>query len=207
MATVAKGEDICLQGDNSDVQLHITAGCPKRAHMMEVRTDLSSFTSMIPDDECFIAPVVDILAPAKTGRSSYVLRIPHCLSEDDDRSQVKVRMFVDNKYPPHNMVDVPLKVKNTDEVLFYEMDSNFIELHTSHFCKVTCTICESELHCLKRATNFIFGKIEASEECGKRQNLVEIRPYFCAIANKEIKDFRVVRYALRIYHYIIVFVV
>ena len=57
---------------------------------MEVRSDLSNFGSIIPDDECFISPIVEVLAPAETNTSSYVLRIPHCLDEDDDRTKVKV---------------------------------------------------------------------------------------------------------------------
>ena len=90
LATVAKGEAINLQGDKSDVRLEISKGCPKRAYLMEVRTDPSSFGSIIPDNECFISPIVEVLAPAETNTSSYTLWIPHCLDEDDDRSKVKV---------------------------------------------------------------------------------------------------------------------
>ena len=43
LATVAKGEATSLQGDKSDVKLEIKEGCPKRAYLMEVRTDLSTF--------------------------------------------------------------------------------------------------------------------------------------------------------------------
>ena len=89
LATVAKGEAISLKGDKSDVKLEIGKGCPKRAYLMEVRTDPSSFASIIPDNECFISPTVKVLAPAKTSTSSYVLMIPHCLDKDDDRTKVK----------------------------------------------------------------------------------------------------------------------
>ena len=65
LATVAKGEATSLQGDKSDVKLEIKEGCPKRAYLMEVRTDLSRFRSFIKKDECFISPIVDVIAPAK----------------------------------------------------------------------------------------------------------------------------------------------
>ncbi len=157
---------------------------------MEVRTDLSSFASIIPDDECFIAPVVDVIAPAKTETSAYILRIPHCLTEGDDRNNVKVRMWYENRHPSHAIVEVPLRDKCTDGVLFFNIDDSFIELHTPHFCKVICTTCETPLHCLTRATSFFFGKFDSYEEDGTTQHDVQIRPYFCSIPYDVIADFR-----------------
>ena len=193
MATVARGEDICLQGDKSDVQLHITAGCPKRAHLMEVRTDLSSFASIIPDDECFIAPVVDVLAPAKTDSSAYILRIPHCLTKDDDRANVKVKMWHENRHPKYALLEVPPRDKCTDGVLFYDIDDSLIQLHTNGFCKVLCTVCKTPLFCLSRATSFFFGKFESFEEDATTQHEVQIRPYFCSVPYEVITDFRQVK--------------
>ena len=72
---------------------------------MEVRTDVSNFESIIPDDECFISPIVEALAPAQTSTSSYTLRIPHCLDEGDDKTKVKVRMIHENRVP--TVVEVP----------------------------------------------------------------------------------------------------
>ncbi len=185
MARVAKGEDICLQGNKSDIQLHITAGCPKRPHLMEVRTDLSSFATEIPDDECFIAPVVDVLAPTKTNTSAYVLHIPHCLSAGDDKMNVKVRMWIENRHPAHAVVQVPPRDTCTDGVLFYDIDDNFIELHTPHFCKIICTICQTPYNCLDRVINFCCAKFNTHLE----NHNVEVRPYFCSVPHL-IKDLR-----------------
>ncbi len=184
------GEDIQLQGNKSDVQLQIKADCPTRAHLMGIRTDLSSFASIIPDDECFIAPVVKVLAPAKTNISAYILRIPHCLSEDDDRRKVKVRMLHENRHPAEALVEVLPRDKEGQRALFYDIDASHIELHTPHFCEIICTICQTPLHCLTRATSFFFGNFESCEEDGVMQHEVEIRPYFCSIPYAEIKDFR-----------------
>ena len=185
LATVAKGEAISLQGDKSDVKLQIGERCPKRAYLMEVRTDPNSFSSIIPDDECFIFPIVDVLAPAKTETSSYTLRIPHCLDEDDDRTRVKVRMIHENRIPA--VVEVP---KGNAGALYYNINDRFMELHTTHFTKVICTICQTPYHCLKTVTNFWFAKFETKPlKTTLAQHDVELRPYFGGVIHT-IVDFR-----------------
>ena len=204
MAAVARGKAITLQGHKSDVKLEIKEGCPKRAYLMEVRTDLSNFGSIIPDDECFISPIVEVLAPAKTSASSYVLQIPHCLDEDDDRSKVRVRIIHENRRPA--VVNVPNGPEYTNDVLFYEIDSNFIEVHTPYFCKVICTFCQTPYHCLRRISTFFFAKFETQDQEvsflervmnllkneSHSQHDVEIRPYFCGIVH-DLDDFRQVK--------------
>ena len=194
MATVTKGEATSLQGDKSDVRLEIEEGCPKRAYLMEVRTDPSSFESIIPDDECFISPIVDVLAPAETSTSSYILRIPHCLDEDDDRTKVKVRMVHENRNPP--VVEVP---KGNAGALYYDIDDRFIELHTTRFCKVICTICQNPFHCLQRIHSVWFAKFDTEEQevvttnhSASLHHDIVIRPYFCGVIHTII-DFRKVR--------------
>ena len=187
LATVVRSEATSLQGDKSDVKLDIKKGCPKRAYLMEVRTDLSNFGSFIPDDECFISPVVEVLAPAET--STCILRIPHCLHDEDDRSKVKVRMVDENGTP--NSIEVPERTKCTDGVLFYDIDARFIELHTPHLTKVICTICQKPYHCRERINSIWYAKLHTQELSvtglrkwyigGKEtRHDVEIRSYLCA---------------------------
>ena len=166
LATVAKGETISLQGERSDVKLEIKEGCHKRAYLMEVRTDLTNFKSMIPedkftvpDDECFISPIVKVLAPAETSTSAYVLNIPHCLDENDDRTKVKVRMVHENRNPA--VVEVP---KGNAGALFYNINDRFIELHCTHFCDIVCTICQTPYHCRGRINSFWFARFDTQEQ-------------------------------------------
>ena len=192
IATVPKGEAISLQTDKSDVKLEIQEGCPKRPYLMEVRTDLSNFGSVIPDDECFISPIVEVLAPAETSTSSYTLWIPHCLDEDDERTKVKVRMIHENRIPA--VIFVPEKAKCTDGVLFYDVNNRFIELHTTHFTTVICTYCSTPFHCLGRINSLFFAKFESEEKNDSPvQHHVEIRPYFGGVLYN-IVDFRKVKY-------------
>ena len=201
LATVARGSDAILRGDKSDVKLEINKGCPKRAYLMEVRTDLSNFRSSIPNDECFISPIVEVLAPAETSTSTYVLRIPHCLDEDDDKRKVRVRMIHENSNPA--VVIVPDRAKCTDGVLFYDIDSNFIELHTPHFTTIACTICQTPFHCLDTINIFLFAKFNTQKrkialrekgsdtpqmQIHSRHDIV-IRPYFCGVV-QGLMDFR-----------------
>ena len=167
---------------------------------MEVRTDLTYFKSIIPedkfilpDDECFISPLVKVLAPAETNISSYVLNIPHCLDKGDDRTKVKVRMIHENRNPA--VVEVPKG--NPAGSLYYDIDPRFIELHTTHFTTVICTICQSPYHCRERINNLWFARFETDQEnvslaqkftrvltglVQRKESLiqhqVEIRPYF-----------------------------
>ena len=188
LATVAKGGAISLQGDKSDVKLEIEEQCPRRAYLMEVRTDPSSFQSFIPDDECFISPIVKVLAPAETRTSFYKLKIPHCLHEDDDKTKVKVRMIHENRNSP--VVEVP---KSNTGALYYNIDARFIELHCTHFCHVICTICQVPYHCRGRIANFWFAKFETEHQRLQNglslQHDVEIRPYFGGVLHT-IVDFR-----------------
>ena len=188
LATVAKGEAISLQRDKSDVKLEIKKGCLKRAYLMEVRTDLSNFGSIIPDDECFITPIVEVLAPAETSNSYYILRIPHCLDVDDDRSNVKVRMIHENRNPA--VVEVP---KGNAGALYYDIDDRFIELHTKHFCQVICTICQTPYHCRGRISSFWFAKFDTQEQKSSTPERgstllhdVEIRPYFGGVLHTTV---------------------
>ena len=185
IATVTRGEATSLQGDKSDVELQIKKGSRKRAYLMEVRTDLSNFGSFVPDDECFISPVVEVLTPDEVDNPSCVLKVPHCLHDEDDRSKVKVRMVDEN-----GNVEVPERAKCTDGILFYDIDDKFIELHTPHLAKVICTICQTPYHCKERINSIWYAKLHSQELSTSRlfnwfvgneiRHDVEIRSYLCA---------------------------
>ena len=193
LVTVVRGEATSLQGNRSDVKLEINKGCPRTAYLMEVRTDLSNFGSVIPDNECFISPIVEVLAPAETSISSHVLHIPHCLDKDDDRTKVKVRLVHENRVPA--VVEVP---KGNAGALYYDIDDRFIRLHTTHFCQVICSICQEPTHCFDRVTTLCFAKFEQTTNWrwiipkNPIHYEVEIRPYFCSVLGN-IKDFIEVR--------------
>ena len=201
LATVGRGKAISLHGDKSAVRLEIKEACPKRAYLMEIRTDLAHFKSLIPYHECFISPIVKVLAPAKTKTSAYILKIPHCLNEDDDKRKLKVRIVHENRTPA--VVLVPSREECADGVLFYDIDDRFIELHTQHFTTIACTICQTPFHCLETISSVLFAKFttqtrniavegknsDAPKIQVHRRHDVQIRPYFCGII-QGLVDFR-----------------
>ena len=95
-------------------------------------------------------------------------------------------MIHENMVPA--VVEVPSRDKRVGGGPFYDIDSYFIELHTSHFCIIMATY--TKKICLERSVNFFFGKFEASIEDGVRLNEVQIRQYFCSILYSRIQDFR-----------------
>ena len=146
---------------------------------------------------------MEVLAPAETNESSYTLRIPHCLDEDDDRTKVKVRMIHENRNPA--VVEVP---KGNAGALYYDINDRFIELHTTHFCVVVCTICDRPFHCEGRINSLWYAKFEAQAQKTSTSTTldadtiydVEIRPYFCGVV-QAIVDFRQVKLVSEILSY------
>ena len=137
-----------------------------------------ALSSIIPDNECFISPIVEVLAPAETSTSSYILRIPHCLGKDDDNTKVKVRMIHENRNPA--VVEVP---KGNAGALYYNIDDRFIELHTKHFCHVICSICNTPYHCRGRINNFWFANMNTEQQ----NSLIEIRNYFGGVLHTMVE--------------------
>ena len=170
-----------------DEATSLKEGSAKQAHLMKFRTDISNFSSIIPDDECFISPMVEALAPAEDNGTLCVLKIPHCLHDEDDRSRVKVRMVDENLAS----TEVPERTKCTDGVLFYDIDNGFIQLYTPQFAKVICTICQKPYHCRERINSIWYAKLH-SKELGvtglrkmyigdkETRHDVEIRSYLCS---------------------------
>ena len=177
LATVVKGEATSLQGEKSDVKLEIQEGCPEGVYLMEVRTDLSNFGSCIPNDECFISPVVGFLAPAETKTSYYKIRVPHCIN---DRELRLVRVRIRHRNRNQAIEDV---LKDNNSNVTYDIDSNFIELHTQQPCEIMCTICGTPYHCLDRVLCLFYAKFETENSSPRweSQHDVEIRPYFCSV--------------------------
>ena len=178
LATVVKGEATSLQADKSDVKLEIQEGCPEGVYLMEVRTDLSNFGSTIPNDECFVSPVVGFLAPAESRTSYYNIKVPHCIKDREKLELVKVRISHRNRN--RAIVDVP---KDNNSNVTYGIDSNFIELHTRRPCDIMCTICDTPYHCLDRVICSFYAKFETENSSSRWESLhdVEIRPYFYSV--------------------------
>ena len=91
---VINGESMTLQDLRSEVSVDIPSGI-KATLWQKVHTEFSRFLHIVPDDECFIGPVVELhLKPfpdVESGQRQYRIKIPHCLHTEEEMSMVKVR--------------------------------------------------------------------------------------------------------------------
>ena len=89
-----KGDAVTLQDPESNVSVDIPAGI-KGILRRKIHTEFSRFLHIVPDEECFIGPVVELhLKPFPDDESEqhqYRIRIPHCLQTKEEMSLVKVR--------------------------------------------------------------------------------------------------------------------
>ena len=61
-----------------------------------IHTNLSRFSHIIPDDECFIGPIVEVqakdLSTSGNGpQPMYTIQIPHCVKTSQHRENIRVR--------------------------------------------------------------------------------------------------------------------
>ena len=95
--TVSYGEGKTIQFPNSDVSLYVPQGSEE--YFMRVLTHDPIYTDFdrIPEDECVIAPVVEVRhVPFENSTNhmpdaAHCLKIPHCLLKQDMRNRIKVR--------------------------------------------------------------------------------------------------------------------
>ena len=112
----------------------------------------------------------------------------------------RVRMIHENRNPA--VVLVPERAECSDGVLFYDINDRFIELHTTHFCKVICSFCDRPYQCRGRINTYCFASFgtytvpkvtsRLKSILHKRKNLiqheVEIRLFLCG-ALQAMTDF------------------
>ena len=81
MASLTKGESITLYAPGSDVSLEVAEGV-KSGIEQRIHTDLTRFRDLIPADECFVSPVVELLCKEQRvsleqEKFKYRIKIPH----------------------------------------------------------------------------------------------------------------------------------
>ena len=188
-ATVTRGEARILQGDGSDVSLAIPEGAPG-VYKTRVHTDQSRFKGLIPDDECLVGPLVEVVQrdlksiklQVEEMNSPYILKIPHCVAQCENWRFIKVRKGSIYKQKPFTEIS---SQDTSDGGTFFTIDSHFITIFTYHFCLFTCTMCKQS--CPAAATVFLGGSITTEEE--EKTTDVEIKPFLCSFLY-QIKDFK-----------------
>ena len=153
--------------------------------MTRVHTDHYRFR--IPDNECLAGPLVEV-AHRQIGlteeiiKEPYILKIPHCIRNQQDWKFIKVRSGSIYKQNPLG----ELSPHDTDDgEAFFTVDSDFITIFTYHFCHFICTVCKKS--CPAAAKVFLCGSLITSEK--DLTTDVEIKPFLCSFLYL-IKDFK-----------------
>ena len=189
MGIISDGNERILKGPDSDVQLHIppgiyglTVGC--------VCIDNSAIRKYIPEKECIIAPMVEFYCYSTketNEKEPYVIKIPHCLTNDSNLEDVRVRKVDRNSL--HRHINIPKYNRKGNQQTYFDTDEKYITIFTPHFCQFTCCLdCKHEW-CKDRAMVFLYGSIRPAEN---DRTLVHIRPFMCSFLYK-IEDYKKVR--------------
>ena len=180
IGTVSREEVGTLQGPDSDVILHIP-GSVNGVIIGCVHTNLSEFVGVIPEEECIIAPMTEYHYYPFKGEETlkeqkFIINIPHCLPEESQWDDVKVRMG-DSKF-----VTIERLNESTQQETYFTVDENFIAISTSHFSKI-CPSCRQHC-CYDKAILLVFGSLQPLPI-----SAASVRPFFCGI-HYNIEDYR-----------------
>ena len=132
-AALLSGKRSTLRGQNSDVSIDVPDGI-ENIIWRKTHTNLTYFEGNIPENQSIIAPIVEVHIKSpnfedadKGAKRHFVIRVPHWLHPDDDISGVRV------KYGDTTEGELIELRPNEGKDPFFEVDSKFITIHTSHF--------------------------------------------------------------------------
>ena len=183
-----KGDAVTLQDPHSDVYVDIPAGI-KGTVWQKIHTEFSRFLHIVPGEECFIGPVVELhLKPfpdEESGQRQYRIKIPHCLQTEEERSSVKVRSGDLAKKIPFR--EMPNKQEASEKLPYYEVDDHHVIIHTHHFSDHICSACFPS--CFSNITAYPFGNLFPSRN--KTEVVIEV---FLCCSLYNIEDFKSVSY-------------
>lgn len=186
VATVSLGESRTLQAPGSDVSGTIPENTPG-VLLLRVQTDLSSWSDVVPQEECFISPAVEVafLQSKETKQNShFALRLPHCLTENNLLSSVKVRkrdtFDTIREIPPNSAVDLP-----EDQEACFKADDTHVTIFTRSFSKFVCTSCQNI--CAAAVIIFLFGRLDVWPDTETTTAAVQV---FCCGPLYRIVDFK-----------------
>ncbi len=140
---IARGEGAILQEKLSDVRLTIPPNvhCTVKAAIHTYHTEL---LRKIPEDECLVAPIVDISCDIKESAIPFKVQIPHCV-QNEKLSTIKIRTGdIHTK--------IPFKVLTPKT---YYVDKTHVTFCTHTFSQIICSACDGQ--CTYNIGGFLFG--------------------------------------------------
>ena len=181
-ATVTHGESKTLKGDGSDVSLTVPAG-QKGVYMTKVHIDHFPFKGIIPDEECFIGPLVEVkqhlFDEEENETGIHKLCIPHYFSDEklwNEELWKFIRVRHGNRFRQQSHKEVPRGNDRQGNSTYFKVKSKLVVIYTTSFSIFTCSICKRE--CPASARIFLLGNLSLSQEGQK--TIVKVKPYVCS---------------------------
>ncbi len=194
VTTVSLGEARILQAPDSDVSLSIPKGAPG-IYFMTVYTDFSKSLTFFQNDECAVAPMVEVntvgtpkVNTEGTPNRLFTLTIPHCVKSQKLWKFIKVNKY-DKDYFAVSVKRLVFDLLQPQEEGFL-VRKNFIKIHTKSFSHFVCTSCNKT--CRAAILMFIFTKL--SPWVDEAITTTDIKAFLCCDLYN-IKDFKNVRAA------------
>ena len=186
--SVLTGKAVTLQELKSAVSVDVPQNV-QGTFWQKIHTKFSRFKKVVPEDECFIGPVVELhLKPyekEEIGQHQYRIKIPHCLQTADEISSVMVRCGDTRRKQP--FFDLPKKQNLEDLELGFVVNSTHIVIFSDHLSDFVCS-------CKKTSCDFImafpFGNLTAHQSLNMTTASVSV--YLCP-SLYVIEDFQQVR--------------
>ncbi len=201
ISTQSMGEPRLLQAPDADVSLSIPHGSTG-VYTLQVHTDLSKPFPLVTEDECLVAPVVEVHARSASNKVCK-LSIPHCILEPASWKNVKVRRQNQKTLKVHKLINLNKKALKQKKWFCgatpepgqhgtFEVDENCIKIYTKRFSTHTAT-------CVNKAENkaailmFIFAKLNPFVD--EAITTTDIKVFLCCNLYS-IKDFKNVRFSI-----------
>ena len=139
-ATVTNGEALTLKSPDSEITLEVAEGL-NAVIMQHVHADFDTICMFIPPHECIVSPAVRFIVQngnhEKSEEFMFKAKIPHCLPEGYDFSQLKVRSG--NLSKKASLKEIERGKPQSTDTPYYTADEKYITLYTNHFCDIVCT--------------------------------------------------------------------
>ena len=185
VVAVACEMEVNLQALDSDVSLKI----PRKVSgvfFSHVHTDHTLFKNVIPDDECFVGPPVEIEQVNNENSDdteTFKIKIPHYIRQSDLWKTIKVRYG--NIHKSEKFQDVPHKDKDHQGDIWFNINDRFVTIYTKHFSHFTCSVCNYNCSAITRV--FLYANLNVSGiETATR---VKVKVFLCSELYK-IKDYK-----------------
>ncbi len=181
-----------LQATNSDVSLYIPEGSPG-VYKLAVHTDLVSARSLVPEDECFVSPVIELdkmplLTKQKQTDQLGVceLTIPHCQKEKHSGYMKLRHHHTDNNSQKSEEFHLVKEGSVIQAHGTFRVNKAHVQVYTNSFSKFTCTSCK-KFSCQADILTLLFGNLSPTSEY---QRTVADMELFLLSNLYQIKDFR-----------------